>query len=134
MAVSGNQCQSLTISGNQWQSVASVAISGNQCQSLTLSHNHWSSLAITGNHWQPVATSGNQWQSVAISGNQWQPVASPCPNPQYNVHVEASPVLQNGRDSTATDCRFAARRYQQLRPDLVKALQVDEYAKLRSDY
>ena len=42
----------MTISGNQWQSVAIVVISGHQCPS--------------------VAISGNQWQSVDISAHQWQ--------------------------------------------------------------
>ena len=56
--------QLVAISGNQWQSVASL---------------QRAPPAISGNQWQSVAISGNQWracrklhlQSVAISGNQW---------------------------------------------------------------
>ena len=65
-AISGNQWQSVAISGNQERSVAiRNAISGNQ----------WQSVAISGNQERPVAIrneiSGNQWQSVAIRNGQW---------------------------------------------------------------
>ena len=55
----------MAISGNQWQSVASLqkappAISGNQ----------WQSVVISGE--LAESSTCNQWQLVAISGNQWR--------------------------------------------------------------
>jgi len=84
--ISGNQCQSVAISGctctlelvairdHQWQS---VAISGNQWLHLhaRIGRNQWQSVAssgIRGNERQSVAISGHQWQSETISGEQWQ--------------------------------------------------------------
>ena len=69
-AISGNQRQSVAISGNQGASRKLVeAIRGNQWQSVTLSGNQGASRKLVD------ATAAMTKTSEAISGNQWQSVA-----------------------------------------------------------
>ena len=117
-AISGNQRQSVAISGNQGASRKLVeAIRGNQWQSVTLGGNQGASRklveAISGNQWQSVTNRGNQGASrklvdataaitktsEAIRGNQWQSVARTKDSAPAKTSVAEAPYRASVADA-----------------------------------
>ena len=93
-AISGNQRQSVAISGNQGASRKLVeAIRGNQWQSVTISGNQGASRTLVD------ATAAMTKTSEAISGNQWQSVARTKDSAPAKTSVAEAPYRASVADA-----------------------------------
>ena len=93
-AISGNQRQSVAISGNQGASRKLVeAIRGNQWQSVTISGNQGASRKLVD------ATAAMTKTSEAISGNQWQSVARTKDSAPAKTSVAEAPYWASVADA-----------------------------------
>ena len=93
-AISGNQRQSVAISGNQGASRKLVeAIRGNQWQSVTLGGNQGASRKLVD------ATAAMTKTSEAISGNQWQSVARTKDSAPAKTSVAEAPYWASVADA-----------------------------------
>ena len=93
-AISGNQRQSVAISGNQGASRKLVeAIRGNQCQSVTISGNQGASRKLVD------ATAAMTKTSEAIRGNQWQSVARTKDSAPAKTSVAEAPYRASVADA-----------------------------------
>ena len=93
-AISGNQRQSVAISGNQGASRKLVeAIRGNQWQSVTISGNQGASRKLVD------ATAAMTKTSEAISGNQWQSVARTKDSAPAKTSVAEAPYRASVADA-----------------------------------
>ena len=93
-AISGNQRQSVAISGNQGASRKLVeAIRGNQWQSVTLSGNQGASRKLVD------ATAAMTKTSESISGNQWQSVARTKDSAPAKTSVAEAPYRASVADA-----------------------------------
>ena len=93
-AISGNQRQSVAISGNQGASRKLVeAIRGNQWQSVTISGNQGASRKLVD------ATAAMTKTSEAISGNQWQSVARTKDSAPAKTSVAEAPYWASVTDA-----------------------------------
>ena len=93
-AISGNQRQSVAISGNQGASRKLVeAIRGNQWQSVTISGNQGASRKLVD------ATAAMTKTSESISGNQWQSVARTKDSAPAKTSVAEAPYWASVADA-----------------------------------